>query len=149
MLNRFDGRHFQAVAPLLQRGAQTIQYTGWGTAQTVLQDSRGDWWVATGEGLCRYHGVRFDDLGRIPPSAVYTRDDGLTGNDIFRIFEDSHGDIWVGTVDSPGAFVNLTWPHFDHFIWPHPNPNTPTSAPSPVSEGGPERSPAPRFLRRA
>ena len=30
--------------------------------------------------------------------AVYTTRDGLAGNNIFRVFEDSRGDIWIGTI---------------------------------------------------
>ena len=103
VLNWFDGEHFHSVHPLLVRGGKPIRYTGWGTGQTVLQDSRGDWWIPTGEGLCRFTGNRkMEDLARVPPTAVYTRADGLPGEDIFRVFEDSHGDIWVATVDTPG-----------------------------------------------
>ena len=103
VLNRFDGRRFHPVQPLLVRGTKPIRYMGWGTGQTVLQDSRGDWWIPTGEGLCRFTGIRqLEDLARVPPAAVYTRGDGLPGNDIFRVFEDSHRDLWVATVDTPG-----------------------------------------------
>jgi ligand-binding sensor domain-containing protein/signal transduction histidine kinase len=102
VLNRFDGQRFHSVQPLLVRGTKPIHYLGWGTGQIVLQDRRGDWWVPTGEGLCRFSGIqRFEDLARVPPAAVYTRGDGLPGDDIFRVFEDSHGDIWIGTVDTP------------------------------------------------
>jgi len=102
-LNQFDGRRFHAVRPRLVRGNKPIAYTGWGTRQTVLQDRCGDWWIATGEGLCRFSGVRqLEDLARLPPRMIYTRASGLPGDDIFRIFEDSHGDIWIATVDTPG-----------------------------------------------
>lgn len=103
ILNRFDGQRFHSVEPLLVRGSKPIRYMGWGTGQTVLQDSRGDWWIPTGEGLCRFTGIRrLEDLARVPPVAVYTRRDGLPGDDIFRVFEDSHGDVWIATVDTPG-----------------------------------------------
>ena len=46
------------------------------------------------------------------------------------------------------AFVNLTWPHCDHFIWPHFVRKFSFSCSHVVSEGRPERSPAPWGLRR-
>jgi ligand-binding sensor domain-containing protein/signal transduction histidine kinase len=103
VINRFDGNHFTAVQPLLMRGMKPISYMGWGSGQTVLQDHLGDWWIPTGEGLCRFSGIkRLEDLAQTRPRAVYTRRDGLPGDDIFHLFEDSHGDLWVGTADTPG-----------------------------------------------
>lgn len=102
LINPFDGTRFTSVQPLLRRGTKPIHYMGWGTGQTVLRDHAGDWWIPTGEGLCRYTGIKqFDELARKPPHAVYTKGDGLPGNDIFRVFEDSRGGVWVGTVDTP------------------------------------------------
>ena len=102
-LNRFDGRRFHPVRPRLVRGGHPIRYAGWGIRQTVLQDRGGDWWIATGEGLFRFRGVRrFEDLATATPAAVYSHLDGLPGDDVFRIFEDSGGDIWIATVDTPG-----------------------------------------------
>jgi len=103
LVNRFDGERFTSVRPMLKRGAKSIRYMGWGTGQTVLRDRSADWWIPTGEGLCRFTNIqRFEELARTPPYAVYNRDDGLPGDDIFRVFEDSHGGLWVGTVDTPG-----------------------------------------------
>src|SRR6185312_12724216 len=34
--------------------------------------------------------------------AWYTRRDGLAGSQTFRLFEDSHGNIWASTIDSDG-----------------------------------------------
>jgi ligand-binding sensor domain-containing protein/signal transduction histidine kinase len=103
LLNRFEGNRFVAVEPLLIRGAKPITYMGWGIGQTALQDHLGDWWVPTGEGLCRFTAIRrLEDLARVRPRAVYTRSNGLPGNDIFHLYEDSHGDLWIGTADTPG-----------------------------------------------
>jgi signal transduction histidine kinase len=101
-INRFDGSRFTAVRPLTRSGRKLITYMGWGIGQTVLQDHAGDWWVPTGEGLCRFSGPRkFEELSRTPPTAVYTTRDGLPGNDIFHLFEDHRGDLWIGTADVP------------------------------------------------
>ena len=103
ILNRWVGNRFKAVQPLLARGGAPIRYMGWGIGQTVVQDRAGDWWIPTGEGLCRFRGIRqFEDLAHTAPSFVYTTAQGLPGNDIFRVFEDPHGGLWVATVDTPG-----------------------------------------------
>jgi signal transduction histidine kinase/ligand-binding sensor domain-containing protein len=88
-LNRFDGDRFTSIHPALP---PHIRWLGWGSGTTALQDRAGDWWVATGEGL-----VRFADGLRKPPKAVYTKQDGLKSNEIFKLFEDSRGDIWIAT----------------------------------------------------
>jgi ligand-binding sensor domain-containing protein len=52
-LNRFEGDHFTAIHPALPGH---IRWLGWGSGSTAFQDREGDWWLATGEGLCRYEG---------------------------------------------------------------------------------------------
>lgn len=102
-ISRFDGGSLHAVVPRVERKGKPISYMGWAYTHTVVQDSTGDWWIPTGEGLCRFSQVhRFEELGARPPSVVYTIRDGLPGNDIFRVFEDSRGTVWVSTVDVPG-----------------------------------------------
>jgi signal transduction histidine kinase/ligand-binding sensor domain-containing protein len=103
LINRFDSKRFRSVRPLTRLAGKAITYMGWGIGQTVLQDHAGEWWIPTGEGLCRFSGIRsIEDLERTPPSAVYTTRDGLPGNDIFHLFEDRKGDLWISTVDTPG-----------------------------------------------
>ena len=52
--------------------------------------------MATAHGLCRFpHVARFEQLQYTRPKAIYTMRDGLAGNLIFRVFEDSRGDIWI------------------------------------------------------
>lgn len=58
----------------------------------VLQDRKGFMWFATGSGLCRYNGYTFKN---------HTVRNGITKNDIRRIFLDSRDKIWalpMGTV---------------------------------------------------
>jgi ligand-binding sensor domain-containing protein len=94
----FDGKRFRSNLP---NYPHHIQYFGWGSHQHVLQDHEGDWWVPTGQGLCRFGRTsRAEQLAGRSPKAVYTTRDGLGGNDIFRLFEDSRGDIWIVTLDS-------------------------------------------------
>ncbi|MPY90196.1 MAG: hypothetical protein GEU99_20010 [Luteitalea sp.] len=72
----------------------------WGWAQTAFQDDLGEWWIPTGNGLYRFPGGDVQTLHRSRPRAVYTKKDGLTGDNIFRLYEDAVGDIWIGTISS-------------------------------------------------
>jgi signal transduction histidine kinase len=81
-----------------------MSYFGWGTAQVALRDHEGGWWIATGEGLCRFPRVSsIEQLSTSPVKRVYTRKDGLPGDDVFRLFEDSRGDIWITTLGGDDA----------------------------------------------
>ena len=59
-LHRFDGLRFQSVRPWLP---PSIVNEGWSEGQIVLRARDGEWWVATGSGLCRYGSTaRIEDL---------------------------------------------------------------------------------------
>ncbi len=82
---------------LLPRG---VTRWSWGWYQNMFEDSTGEWWMSTFQGLVRYPKLTsLERLTNAQPKGVYTTRDGLSGNSLFRIFEDSHGDIWSGTVD--------------------------------------------------
>ena len=50
-------------------------------------------------GLFRFTNLEtIDDVERSSPSAIYTTRDGLAGPQVLRLFEDSSGDVWIGTV---------------------------------------------------
>jgi ligand-binding sensor domain-containing protein/signal transduction histidine kinase len=95
-LNRFNGRRFTAIRPAYPAAVRAF---GWGWQQVALEARDGEWWIATGDGLCRFPRVTgAGQIARMPPKAVYTMRDGLGSSNIFRVFEDSNGDIWVGTI---------------------------------------------------
>jgi ligand-binding sensor domain-containing protein/signal transduction histidine kinase len=92
-LHHVDGDLVRSI-PL---GPRSLRYQGWGWAQVVAFDSGGDAWVAGGEGLFRYPGVRrFDDFAASRPR-LYTTEDGLGSNETFRVWADDGGEVWVGT----------------------------------------------------
>jgi ligand-binding sensor domain-containing protein/two-component sensor histidine kinase len=94
-LSWFEGKRFKAIRPQLPRG---LTYFGWGWHQLILQDQAGEWWLPTGQGLVRYPKVNhLSQLAVTPPKAIYTTKDGLVSNDVFRLYEDSRGDIWMAT----------------------------------------------------
>jgi len=85
-LNRFDGYRFHPVRPKLPF---LFSAWNWSWSQIVVHSRSGDWWVATGEGLLRYRN-RLDAAPTVQGPEV-----GLASGNVFRIFEDSSGAIWV------------------------------------------------------
>jgi ligand-binding sensor domain-containing protein len=104
-LTRFDGQQFVNLGWPVRQAEPS-----WGWSQTLLQNRTGDWWIGTSAGLFRFsHVRRLDDLARAAPSAIYTARDGLRGETILRLFEDSRGDIWIGTTGGAGGFGLSRW----------------------------------------
>jgi ligand-binding sensor domain-containing protein/signal transduction histidine kinase len=103
VINYFDGSRFHAIRPNYGR---RITKFGWGWNQIVLQDHSGEWWLPTGEGLFRFpRAEHADRLARKAPVAVYGMRDGLPSGDIFRLFEDSHGDVWINAMNTRRTWV--------------------------------------------
>jgi ligand-binding sensor domain-containing protein len=95
-MERFDGRRFEAIRP---GWPEKLTYFGWGRGQITVQDEEAEWWIATGQGLGRFgSAARLNQLAGARPKRIYTRRDGLAGDNIFRVFEDSRCDIWIGTI---------------------------------------------------
>jgi signal transduction histidine kinase/ligand-binding sensor domain-containing protein len=97
---RFDENKFTGVRI---KALQNLKNWGWGVHKIAFQDSRGEWWFPTGVGLYRFPKVeKIEELANLPPKYVYTKKDGLGNDEIFRLFEDSRGDIWISTLyDAP------------------------------------------------
>lgn len=95
-LSRFTGDGFELVK---LRDFPEIKIYGWGWQQTALQDHVGDWWVATSSALLRYRDPgSFGGLADVEPENMSA---GVWPGEPFRIYEDSRGDIWVGTFGGP------------------------------------------------
>ena len=106
VLNVRHGDKFVTISPVLPIDTPDIS---WGWHQTVLQDHTGEWWLSTGEGLIRYPAVPIETLGHTNPKAVYTIANGLRTDNIFRIFEDSRGGIWVASIGLLGVNGLCRW----------------------------------------
>jgi ligand-binding sensor domain-containing protein len=92
-LGRYDGQKLNWRRP---DALDVVGYFGWGWNQKALQDHTGEWWIATGKGLYRFPiADHIEELQKVKPKFVYTTQDGLISNDIYRVFEDSRGDLWV------------------------------------------------------
>jgi len=65
----------------------------------MLRDRDGDLWVCpAGRGIVHIHDGRTD---------VFSQFDGLSGDDIYDLFEDREGNIWVATVNGLDRFREL------------------------------------------
>jgi len=104
IINQFDGARFQSVKPNLP---SNIWYSGWGWGQTIIQDHLGDWWIP-GFGLHRFPKVeRIEELARAHPQFMRTLGGDYDHSEIFRLYEDSHGDLWMGMTG--GHYSLLRW----------------------------------------
>jgi ligand-binding sensor domain-containing protein/signal transduction histidine kinase len=105
-LKQFDGARFNDITPRFPRN---IGYFGWGWNQDGLQDHAGEWWLPTGNGLCRFpKSADVRQLAHTFPKKVYTSKDGLPVESVFRLFEDSYGNIWISTI-SPARNRLTRW----------------------------------------
>lgn len=96
-LGRFSGDTYEWFLP---RALQK-HYLGWVSELVTLQGRNGEWWVGTGEGLYRFPPARdLDALKTARPLAVYSTKEGLASAQVFRLFEDLGGHIWVSTISS-------------------------------------------------
>lgn len=97
-LLRFDGEKFSEIVPF------GMKDRSWGWGQLDLRSRiDGEWWIPTFAGLYRYPAVEFEDLPKTPPKKIYTKSDGLIAEDIFRLYEDSRGDIWFSGIAKTGV----------------------------------------------
>jgi len=100
LIQSFSGGRLISVRPPLP---STITYEGWGWRQSVLEDRTGQWWIPTGQGLVRFAKPRkIEDLSSAAAQSVIGSRNGLPQDDVFRLYEDSRGDIWVATLGAPG-----------------------------------------------
>jgi len=98
-VHNFDGRRFH---PIRLHFPPSVK-VGWADNQILFQSRDSGWWVATGSGLCRFPNLEHvKDFAGTAPEAVYGARDGLAGDGITAIFEDSTGTLWVQAT-SPSA----------------------------------------------
>src|SRR5262249_35930519 len=90
---RWTGERFVAARPNLPAAIRSM---GWGWHHLHMQDHLGEWWVPTGEGLVRFPRLsRAEELSSAVPVHVYTTRDGLSSDNVFVLYEDRSGDIWI------------------------------------------------------
>ena len=62
----------------------------------IIQDKRGNLWIATGGGLCKFNGVEFKS---------YTTRDGLNFPRLLSLAEDDDNNIWIGSMEGLNIFT--------------------------------------------
>jgi signal transduction histidine kinase/ligand-binding sensor domain-containing protein len=97
-LHRFDGQRFVDVTP---RAHLAVRAHSWGWNHLARQDRGGEWWLPTSEGLQRFPAVDPRALDRAELAHRYGPPEGLPSLDVFRLFEDSRGDFWLGLLQTP------------------------------------------------
>jgi ligand-binding sensor domain-containing protein/signal transduction histidine kinase len=103
-LGCFDGSRFDWFNPV------AVTHFGWVGEGVTLQARSGEWWVGTGEGLYRFPASnRFAGLRSAQPLTRYTMKDGLAALQVFRLFEDSRGDIWISTIEGGASNGLARW----------------------------------------
>ncbi len=96
-LGRYDGQRFTWFVPNVLKG----KYFGWVREGLTLQARNGEWWVAMHGQLYRFPAAdNFTHLVKARPLAVYGEESTAAVPQIFRIFEDSQGRIWISSFDS-------------------------------------------------
>lgn len=95
-ISRFNGTRFESVKPAFSAATKGW---GWGWQQMTIEDSTGDWWLPTGQGLYKTAATDFSDLDATMPKLV---DFGAGIPEIFRIYEDSRHDVWIATIEPSG-----------------------------------------------
>jgi signal transduction histidine kinase/streptogramin lyase len=89
-INEFEGRRFASTRFNVPADVPDDGYF------SALRDHQGAWWLGTAMGLYRFPPVRgLADLARVSPQAHYARLSALPSDDLFPLFEDARGDIWL------------------------------------------------------
>lgn len=101
ILHLVDGR-FEVVVP------GGLGSRSWSVGQLDIQSSTGEWLISSYKGLRVYpRPATFGALAATSPSRIYTTSDGLFGNEIFNLFEDSRGDIWFTSANNIDSLQRL------------------------------------------
>ncbi len=106
-IHRFDGKRFTAIKPNIPSSRLDF---GIVQQQGTFQDRDGEWWIPTDYGLARFPPApRVEDLARARTRAFYTMKEGLPFDGVHSLYEDSHGDIWITTMNSAGEYALSCW----------------------------------------
>lgn len=91
-VSQFDGKKFHTVRP----SSLENSYALW-SSNPVFLDSHNEWWFLTHAKLLRFAAGDLRSLAQARPIAEYDMRNGLKGNEMFHMFEDSRGDLWLAT----------------------------------------------------
>ncbi len=98
----YDGQNFDWFMPEVLKHLDA----GWVGENVTLQSRTGEWWLGTGSGLFRFGPAdKLPDLKTAHPIATFDTHSGLSAPQVFRLFEDSLGDIWVSTIGAQNGLA--------------------------------------------
>jgi len=104
-IGQFDGDRFTWVNP-----GRPVFRAGWGDQPIALQARSDELWLGSVDGVSVFAPVRrLAEYARARPIAVYTARDGLGGPMVYSLFQDSRGDVWIGTVGDRTSVAR--WDH--------------------------------------
>ena len=83
---------------------------GWVGNEVTLQTRNGEWWIAGDVGIYRFPASpSFARLEALRTTRIYTTEHGLAAPQVYRLFEDSRGDIWASSIGR--SFGLARWEH--------------------------------------
>jgi len=92
---RLDGSSFDWFLPATTTRAADL---GWVGDRVVVRSRSGEWWLGTGAGVLRFPAVSScSEIRGTRPIARYGLESGLAALQVFSLFEDSQGGMWVST----------------------------------------------------
>jgi signal transduction histidine kinase/sugar lactone lactonase YvrE len=133
-LNRLAGRGFEE-----SRIAFPPSVLGtWGWYEATTEDREGDWWVPTMRGVRRYAAPARVDAApaSLQLRRIYAESDGLCPLYVFRIFEDSRGDLWFSTMGKYECVLSRWDRAAERFVRYSPAAGVIDSSPSAFAQDG-------------
>lgn len=112
----YDGSRFLPFRPAYPRGTRF----NWGWNRIIARAGVGEWWFATADGAWQFPAARDGAaLAGATPIGRLDLATGLPSNDVFRVFDDRRGDLWISTLglSARGTPVQLSkWERATHRI---------------------------------
>ena len=102
LILRYDSGRFVRETPPMPPGTQMT----WGWNQLIAQDRALDWWIPTSKDLLRFSGGPNSRLSGSNLIRTYATHEGVHEKGIFRLFDDSQGNIWFSTLDDQYASLH-------------------------------------------
>ena len=93
---KFENNRFTGIKPRLP---SEVNYVGWGWNQIIGQDVEGAWLIPTARGLYR-SAASFENLAETAARKVPVN---TKAAEIFRVFVDSRGDVWIVTISDTAS----------------------------------------------
>lgn len=84
------------------------RWLGW--YQVLVQSRSREWWIASMLGLFHFPAVNVAALPGVAPVGLFNRRNGLGGDHVHQVFEDSLGRLWISIRDAEGNSIVIRDP---------------------------------------